>query len=259
MNNNKHVALSMLMIATFLLASCGGGKSELKVSSEGDAETTSKSLEWDKTMSKASLKNDADTASFYLGYNWGLNVVNSDWDDFNIKVFTKGIQEAIKQGKEIDEERMQEIRMFLNDYFTKMQARTLEKAKKEGEKFLEENKKKSGVFTLPSGLQYKIIKDGSGIKPTREDQVDVVYHGTLIDGKVFDSSKDRGDTATFSVSGVVAGFTEALTLMSEGSTWEVYIPSELGYGEHVRPGGLIKPNSVLIFEIDLVKVIQKEQ
>ena len=130
---------------------------------------------------------------------------------------------------------------------------------KEGEKFLEENKKKSGVVTTPSGLQYKIIKEGDGIKPSIQDNVDVIYHGTLIDGTVFDSSKERGKTESMSVSRVVAGFSEALTLMPEGSIWEVYIPADLGYGTNVRPGGLIKPNSVLIFEIDLVKVIKPEQ
>ncbi|MDR1173024.1 MAG: FKBP-type peptidyl-prolyl cis-trans isomerase, partial [Bacteroidales bacterium] len=128
---------------------------------------------------------------------------------------------------------------------------------KEGQDFLEENKKKQGVVTLPSGVQYEIVKEGTGAKPTEGDQVNVVYHGTLVDGTMFDSSRERGDTATFNVNGVVPGFKEALTLMNEGSSWKVYIPSELGYGER-GAGGQIKPNSVIIFEIDLIKVNKQE-
>ena len=230
MNNNRHIVLGILMFATLLLASCGGGKPNYKVS----------------------LKNDTDSASYYLGYNFGAQVANSDIDGFNTNAMAKGVQDAIKHGKKVDEALMQEMQTFLNNYFTNLQTRTVEKNLKEGQAFLEENKKKPGVVTLPSGLQYKIIKDGSGEKPTKEDQVDVVYRGTLIDGTEFDNSKDHGDTVTFSVDRVVPGFTEALTLMNEGSNWEVYIPAELGYGEHSRSP--IKPNSVLIFELNLVKV-----
>ena len=228
----KQISFCILMVSTVLLASCGGGKPNYK----------------------AKLKNDADSASYFIGYYYGVGLVNMEMADANIGAMVKGIQEALKQGKEVDQEKMQELQMFLNDYMTKLQTRATEKALKEGQDFLEANKKKQGVVTLPSGLQYKIIKDGDGTKPTQEDMVDVVYHGTLTDGTVFDSAKERGDTATFNVNGVVPGFSEALTLMNEGSIWEVYIPSELGYGENVRPGGPIKPNSVLIFEIDLVKV-----
>jgi len=141
----------------------------------------------------------------------------------------------------------------LNNYFMGLQARAAEKLMKEGRDFLEANGKKSGVVKLPSGLQYKVIKEGVGAKPTKEDMVDVIYHGTLIDGTVFDSAKDRGDVATFPVGNLILGFTEALTLMSEGSIWEVYIPFELGYGER-GSGAIIKPYNALIFEINLVKI-----
>ena len=236
LNKMKHIAFGTLTFAIFLLASCGGGKPNYKVS----------------------LKNDADSASYYLGYNWGVNIVSSDLDDFNVDAMAKGVFDAIKQGKEIDEEKMMELQMFLNAYFTNMQSRVLEKNLKEGQSFLEENQKKSGVVTLPSGLQYKIIRDGSGIKPGIEDMADLVYHGSLIDGTVFDSAKERGDTVLLTVNGVVPGFSEALTLMSEGSIWEVYIPAELGYGTQGRQPS-IKPNSVLIFEIDLVKVTKRPE
>ena len=148
--------------------------------------------------------------------------------------------------------------MYLQYFFTNLQTRVSEKALKEGQDWLEANKKKQGVVTLPSGLQYKIIKEGTGVKPTAEDLVEVIYHGTLIDGTVFDSTKERGDTATIPLFRVVQGFSEALTLMNEGSIWEVYIPAELGYGMNVQPGGPIPPQSTLIFELNLVKVLKGE-
>ncbi|MDR1154821.1 MAG: FKBP-type peptidyl-prolyl cis-trans isomerase [Bacteroidales bacterium] len=236
MYNNKHIALSILVSATILLASCGGGKPNYKVS----------------------LKTDTDSASYYLGINLGTQIANSDIDDFNIDALAKGVQEAVQAGKAVDDQKMQEVQTYLSQYFMNLQTRASAKNLKEGQDFLEENKKKQGVVTLPSGVQYEIVQEGTGAKPTKEDQVQVVYHGTLVDGTVFDSSKERGDTATFNVSGLVPGFTEALTLMNEGSSWKVYIPSELGYGERGAPGGQIKPNSVIIFEIDLVKVNQPE-
>jgi FKBP-type peptidyl-prolyl cis-trans isomerase len=201
-----------------------------------------------------SLKNEVDSLCYYLGYNLGTQIAFSDIEDINIETMSTGIQEAFKNGKNTDEVKMKELQTFLNEYFSKLQTRINEKYLKEGQDFLEANSKKPGVVSVASGLQYKIIKEGNGVKPTKNDKVDVIYHGTLIDGTVFDSSKDRGDTATFPVNGVVAGFSEALTLMNEGSVWEVYIPSELGYGANPRPGGAIKPNNVLIFEITLVKI-----
>jgi len=236
MHKNKQVVFSILVSATILLASCGGGKPNYKVS----------------------LKTDTDSASYFIGYSFGAQIASADIEDFNINAMAKGVQEALKKGKEVDQQKMQEVQMFLNNYFMNLQTRTSEKALKEGQAFLEANKKKQGVVTLPSGVQYKIIKEGTGIRPTEEDMADVVYHGTLIDGTVFDSAKVRGDTATFPVGNVVEGFKEALTLMNEGSIWEVYIPSELGYGPDVRPGGPIPPNAVLIFEINMVKVIKGE-
>jgi len=232
---NKHIVFSILVPAIILLASCGGGKPNYKVS----------------------LKTDTDSASYYFGYFNGRQLAMQGLDEINTDAVAKGWRDALNDVKL--EETDEEVGMFMQKYFMEIQARANEKSLKEAQGFFEANKKKQGVVTLPNGLQYKIIKDGSGIKPTMEDKVDVVYHGTLIDGTVFDSSKDRGDTATFNVGGVVPGFREALTLMSEGSIWEVYIPSELGYGERPPYGSQIKPNSVLIFEIDLVKVKKADE
>lgn len=126
----------------------------------------------------------------------------------------------------------------------------------EGEKFLNENKTKSGVVTLPDGLQYKVLQEGNGPKPTSADKVKVHYHGTLIDGTVFDSSIDRGEPITFGITQVIPGWTEALKLMPQGSKWTVYIPAELAYG--ARDMGKIKPYSTLIFDIELLEVIGAE-
>jgi len=132
-----------------------------------------------------------------------------------------------------------------------------EKNKKEGEIFLEANKKKEGVQTLPSGLQYKVLKAGAGKKPTATDTVTVHYRGTLIDGKEFDSSYQRGKPVTFPVNGVIPGWTEALPLMEEGAKWELFIPSNLAYGER-GAGRDIGPNATLIFEVELISIEEKK-
>ncbi|MDR0814697.1 MAG: FKBP-type peptidyl-prolyl cis-trans isomerase [Bacteroidales bacterium] len=197
------------------------------------------------------LKADVDSVGYYLGYYQSVSMKGIG-DDVNIDAIAKGWAEGRVAPDSVLQEKMQQAQMYLNQYFQTVQVRNAEKGLKEGQDFLEANKKKQGIVTMPSGLQYRIIKEGTGIKPAREDNVDVVYHGTLTDGTVFDSSKERQDTVTFPVGGVVPGFSEALTLMPEGSIWEVFIPAELGYGEN--PRGKIKANSVLIFELNLVKV-----
>ena len=128
-----------------------------------------------------------------------------------------------------------------------------EENKKQEEAFLSENKKKEGVHTLESGLQYKVIKEGSGNKPTLYDKVTVNYRGTLIDGTEFDSSYKRNQPATFAVNGVIPGWSEALPLMKTGSKWQLFIPSKLAYGE-AGAGGVIPPNAMLIFEVELLSI-----
>ena len=122
-----------------------------------------------------------------------------------------------------------------------------------GKKFLEENKTKEGIVTLASGMQYQVITEGTGDSPTLESKVTTHYHGTLIDGTVFDSSVDRGQPASFPVNGVIPGWTEALQLMKVGSKWKLFIPSELAYGPN-SPGGAIGPNATLIFDIELISI-----
>ncbi|MDR1866560.1 MAG: FKBP-type peptidyl-prolyl cis-trans isomerase [Bacteroidales bacterium] len=202
-----------------------------------------------------SLKSDVDSASYYIGYFYAKQL-SGIGSDLNIDAIAKGWKDSQEKVKltETDEQ----VNTFMQRFFTEAQNRANENNLKEGQAFLEKNKKEQGVVTMPDGLQYSIIQEGTGVKPEENDAVQVVYHGTLIDETVFDSSKDRNDTATFNVNGVVPGFSNALKMMNEGSIWKVFIPSELGYGEHVDPRSGIKPNSVLIFEINLVKVVKKE-
>jgi len=202
------------------------------------------------------LVTEIDSVSYYLGYIFGKQI-ESTGIDVNVDIMSSGLRDILtKKPTNLSDE---EVGMFMQRYFTGLQAKVSAKNLQEGRDFLAANAKKAGVVTLPSGLQYKALKDGKGAKPTMTDLVDLVYHGTLIDGTVFESSRERGDTVTFNPGQVIPGFGEALTLMSAGSKWEIYIPAELGYGENVNPASGIKPNSVLIFEIDLVGVRSEEE
>ncbi len=145
---------------------------------------------------------------------------------------------------------------IIQKFFGQISKAEGDKNLKEGEEFLAKNKTKSGVVTTASGLQYEIIKAGTGPKPKAEDEVKCHYKGTLIDGKVFDSSIERGEPATFPVNRVIPGWTEALQLMPVGSKWKLYIPASLGYGER-GAGQDIKPNSTLIFEVELLEIVKK--
>ena len=148
-----------------------------------------------------------------------------------------------------------EARDIVNQYFAELEAKMNAENIEKGKAFLAENAKREGVVTLPSGLQYEVITEGTGIKPSANDQVKCHYEGTLIDGTLFDSSVKRGQPAVFGVSQVIKGWVEALQLMPEGSKWKLYIPSELGYGSQ-QAGEMIPPYSTLIFEVELIKVIK---
>jgi FKBP-type peptidyl-prolyl cis-trans isomerase len=159
-----------------------------------------------------------------------------------------------------EEEARAALMQLQSEMQAKMQAKQTaegEANKKEGDAFLAANKTKEGVVTLPSGLQYKILKEGSGPKPTPTDSVVCNYKGTLINGTEFDSSYKRGEPATFPVTGVIKGWTEALQLMPVGSKWQLFVPADLGYGPRGTPGGPIGPNSTLIFEVELMSIKEK--
>jgi FKBP-type peptidyl-prolyl cis-trans isomerase len=170
-------------------------------------------------------------------------------------IMARGLKDGLAGGKTLltDQEAQAAVEGVRNDLVKKQQAA----GKKEGDDFLAANKGKEGVVVLPSGLQYKILKAGTGPKPAASDTVACNYRGTLIDGKEFDSSYKRGQPSKFPVSGVIKGWTEALQLMPVGSKWQLVIPSDLAYGENGNQG--IPPNSTLIFEVELVSIEAAEK
>ncbi len=177
-------------------------------------------------------------------------------------ILARGIKDALAGGKTLltDEEAQAAIKTVQDDLRAKQQAQMKEAGeanKKEGSAFLAANKTKEGVVTLPSGLQYKILKEGTGPKPTAADSVVCNYQGQLINGTEFDSSYKRGQPATFPVGGVIKGWTEALQLMAVGSKWQLFIPSDLAYADAGRPG--IPPSSVLVFEVELLSIEDKSK
>ena len=189
---------------------------------------------------------ELDKVSYSLGLSIASNLISSGVTTINAEAFIDGLN-VVFSGK-MPEIMPDEANNILQDYFDKLQA------KAEGEKFLAENKKKEGVVALPSGLQYKILTAGNGPKPKASDTVKCHYEGRLINGTVFDSSIRRNEPAEFPVSGVIAGWVEALQLMPVGSKWQLYIPSELAYGTH-GAGQSIGPNQTLIFDVELLAII----
>ncbi|HSA77832.1 MAG TPA: FKBP-type peptidyl-prolyl cis-trans isomerase [Nitrospirota bacterium] len=206
---------------------------------------------------KQELKTQKDKVSYVIGLDMG-NSLKKNMVDVDTEVLVRGLKDALSGATPLmTEQEMKETIMALQkDLQAKQQeqAKALaEKNKKEGEAFLAENKKKRGVITMPSGLQYKILANGKGQSPKATDTVTVNYKGTLVDGTEFDSSYKRGQPATFTVNGVIPGWTEALQLMKEGSKWQLFIPSNLAYGER-GAGGAVGPNAVLIFEVELISI-----
>ena len=167
-----------------------------------------------------------DKISYALGLSIGNNFQNSGINNLQVEDFVKGLKDVLSEAQ--PEISYDEAKQVINDYFMNLQKERLELNKKAGEEFLNINKGKAGVVTLPSGLQYQVLKQGEGAKPTASDKVKCHYHGTLINGTVFDSSVQRGEPAVFGVSQVIPGWVEALQLMPVGSKWELYIPQELG-------------------------------
>jgi FKBP-type peptidyl-prolyl cis-trans isomerase FklB len=204
----------------------------------------------------ANLKSDSDSASYYLGLSVGQSLKQFDLPSFNNEVFSKAVQEVLNnKDSKFD---AQKVDNFLRNYFTKLQTQQGEKNQKAGEEFLAKNKTRSGVTTTASGLQYEVLKEGNGPMPKADDMVSVQYKGTLIDGSTFDSSYDRGQPAKFPVNQVIPAWTEVLQLMKVGSKYKIYVPSQLGYGANPRPGGKIKANMALVFEIELLSIDPKQ-
>lgn len=202
------------------------------------------------------LKNEQDSASYAIGASIGGNL-KQQGAEVNADMLAAGLKDALAGQSKLTDEQMQTVLMAFQERAMKKQQEEMSKKgeanQKKGVDFLAANEKKEGVKKTASGLQYKVIKEGNGKKPSATDQVTVHYTGTLIDGTKFDSSVDRGQPATFGLNQVIPGWTEGLQLMSEGSKYMLYIPSELGYGAN-GAGGSIGPNEVLVFEVELIKI-----
>lgn len=205
------------------------------------------------------LTTDKDKVSYMVGMDVGRNLAQIK-DEIDVKVLMRGLEDVMAGRKTaLTDEQANEVKQ---SFMQRLQAKAqedrqaaAEKNRKEGEAFLAANAKKPGVKTTESGLQYQVITQGEGKKPAATDKVRVHYVGTLIDGTKFDSSIDRGQPAEFALNGVIKGWTEALQLMPVGSKYKLFVPSELGYGEQGTPGP-IGPNSTLIFEVELLEIVE---
>jgi FKBP-type peptidyl-prolyl cis-trans isomerase len=208
------------------------------------------------------FKDEKEKVSYALGLNIGTNL-HRQMVEFDPNIFLQGLKDAMSGGKPLmtDEEVRATLTQFQTELRAKMEAKRQQEAdknKKDGEAFLAANKGKEGVVALPSGLQYKVLTPGTGPKPTSSDTVVCNYRGTLIDGTEFDSSAKHGEPASFPVSGVIKGWTEALQLMPVGSKWQLFVPSDLAYAER-GAGGVIGPNATLVFEVELLSIKPKQE
>lgn len=189
--------------------------------------------------------------SYALGLSIGNNLLSSGIKDVNLEKFSKGVSDVLKGAN--PEMSYDEAKKILDKFFKELAEKINEQNAAVGKAFLEKNKKEEGVIELPSGLQYKVLKEGNGKKPKATDKVRCHYEGMLLDGTVFDSSIKRGEPAVFGVNQVIQGWVEALQLMQEGSKWRLFIPSEMAYGAR-GAGNSIPPHATLIFDVELISV-----
>lgn len=197
------------------------------------------------------IKTSAERVSYALGVNIAANIKKQGFDSLDSRALAQAFKDYLNAQPLLISEGASE--QVIQEYFQGLQKAKAEKNKLAGEAFLAENKKKPGVITLPSGLQYQVITEGTGPIPKDTNTVTTHYHGTLIDGTVFDSSVQRGQPASFPVNGVIQGWVEALQLMKVGSKWKLFVPSNLAYGER-GAGGAIGPDAALIFEVELISI-----
>ncbi len=191
-----------------------------------------------------------DKVSYALGMSIGHQLQQMNATDLNINDFAQAITDVFNANAQLSDA---DAQVAVQEFFSRKAEEQAKAAKAEGENFLAENAKKEGVQTLPSGLQYKVLREGDGRKPSATDQVECHYEGTLINGQVFDSSYRRGETATFGLNQVIKGWTEGLQLMQEGAKYRFFIPYDLAYGEN-GAGQSIPPYAALIFDVELIKV-----
>lgn len=278
MCQTKYRALTLSLAGTLLcgvaFAQQSSTPSTNPPASSGTATATPKSQTTTKSGTTAAKKTPAplalttqkDKASYAIGMNIGKGLKDSlkrDDVDVSNEILLRGMRDALAGNKPLltDEEAQQVLTTLqadLRKHKEELQAAAAAKNSSTGSTFLAENKAKPGVVTLPSGLQYKVITQGNGPKPTAADTVECNYKGTLLDGTEFDSSAKRGKPATFPVGQVIKGWTEALQLMPVGSKWTLYIPPTLAYGDRGTPNGPIGPNETLIFEVELLSIQKPE-
>ncbi len=211
----------------------------------------------------APLRTNIDSVSYGIGADIGHNMKQSGLDSLNVDAMAMGIRDGLDSSERINAE---SVRTLVQTYMLAVQKKMMEREQQEGEEnlrkgeaWLAENGKKQGVVTTPSGLQYEVLQAGPGPKPTAEDVVKVNYRGTLLDGTEFDSSYKRGQPAMFGVGNVIAGWAEAIQLMPVGSRYKLFIPADLAYGNSRGPGGDLPPNSTLLFEVELLEIVPKDQ
>lgn len=210
-------------------------------------------------QASADLSSRIDSVSYSIGYLQGSGMMEQGINDLDLNNFVAGFEKAISEEDAMMERTDMQmlIQQYLSDVQMRQEIERLEEAevsREEGMAFLEENAQREDVTVTESGLQYRVIEAGSGDSPTAEDTVEVHYRGRLISGEEFESSYSRNQTTTFPLNGVISGWTEGLQYMSEGATYEFFIPSELGYGENPPPGSIITAGSVLVFEVELIDV-----
>lgn len=215
----------------------------------------------EKKYAAVKLKSQGDTVSYYLGLTYGSGIKQANIDSvFSYQAFMKGMNESIKEDSLPVSQYA--IQGYLNNFFVQFQQEQVKNQFKDyiaqNKTYLDANAKKDSVITLPSGLQYVVLREGTGNKPTANDKIRVHYTGTLIDGTIFDSSYQRNEPAEFSVGQVIPGWVEALQLMPVGSKWKIFIPENLAYGSQSPQGSNIKPYSTLIFEVDLLEILPAE-
>jgi FKBP-type peptidyl-prolyl cis-trans isomerase FklB len=207
-----------------------------------------------KPAGAPALKTKIDSVSYAIGQDIGSSLKAQGLGNLNPTLLMKAIQDVIKNQPLLLTK--EQCDMSIRDFLQQAAAEKIAKNKAAGDQFLAANKTKQGVVTLPSGLQYQVIKEGTGPKPALTDKVKTHYHGTLIDGTVFDSSVDRGQPISFAVNGVIPGWTEALQLMPVGSKWKLFIPANLAYGDR-QAGPKIGPGSTLIFDVELLEIVKE--
>lgn len=203
-----------------------------------------------KKTDNTKMSSTIDSVSYGLGVAIGNNLKNSGFDSLKVELMSQALSDVFAGKATMKQEEADKI---IQGYMMEKEKMKGEDNLKKGQAFLDANKSKDGVKTTASGLQYIVMKEGAGAKPTLNDKVTTHYHGTLTDGTVFDSSVERGQPASFPVSGVIPGWTEALQMMTVGSKYKLFVPANLGYGER-GAGGKIGPNSVLIFEVELISI-----